>query len=71
MDKIKEIWDTFAKKHPTAAQFLVFFLVSNGVTVLQMLLMPMIKSLFGMTPLQGFYKDPIYRFFQNIMGGAV
>jgi len=51
MDKIKSIWGDFAKKHPTASQFLVFFIVSNGVTVLQMILMPMIKSLFGMTPL--------------------
>lgn len=51
MDKVKEMWGTFAGKHPTVAQFLVFFIVSNGVTVLQMILMPVIKSLFGMTSL--------------------
>ena len=44
-------WDCFSKKHPTAAQFLVFFIVSNGVTVLQMLLMPLVKYLFGFTAL--------------------
>ncbi len=153
------IWTKFKDNHPTIAQFLVFFVVSNGVTVLQMILMPLIKSIFGMTnlvdidfqvlrcgtvggspyyifdyakgaiteggggglayflaveitmaiaqiinfflqrnvtfksnssvakaamwyvlayiiisigaaALQGFYKDPIYNFFQNIMGGA-
>lgn len=33
------------------AQFVVFFVLSNGVTVLQILLMPLFKSLFGMTEL--------------------
>ena len=45
------VWKKFAGKYPTIAQFLVFFVVSNGVTVLQMILMPFIKSLFGMTNL--------------------
>ncbi len=44
-------WKNFAAKHPTVAQFLVFFVVSNGVTVLQMVLMPLIKAIFGMTNL--------------------
>lgn len=44
-------WKNFAAKHPTIAQFLVFFVVSNGVTVLQMILMPLIKYFFGMTNL--------------------
>ncbi|WP_394523811.1 hypothetical protein [Lacrimispora sp. JR3] len=48
---IKAGWKTFSHKHPTVAQFLVFFLVSNGVTVLQMVLMPVFRSLFGMTSL--------------------
>ena len=51
MNKIKEAWSSFAKKHPTWAQFLIFFIVSNGVTILQMALMPIIKNLFGMTSL--------------------
>jgi putative flippase GtrA len=44
-------WRRFKKKHPGIAQFLVFFMLSNGVTVLQMVLMPLIKGLFGMTAL--------------------
>lgn len=49
--KIKNIWRTFSEKHPTIAQFIVFFMVSNGVTVLQMIMMPVFKALFGMTSL--------------------
>lgn len=45
------MWKNFSKKHSAAAQFLIFFLVSNGVTVLQMILMPLIKYFFGMTSL--------------------
>lgn len=48
---IKAGWKSFSHKHPTAAQFIVFFLVSNGVTVLQMILMPVFRNLFGMTSL--------------------
>jgi putative flippase GtrA len=44
-------WKKFAEKHPTIAQFLVFFVVSNGVTILQMILMPLVKYLFGFTSL--------------------
>ena len=134
MNPIVAGWKRFAAKHETIAQFLVFFVVSNGVTVLQMIMMPVLKSIFGMTnlvdtgfqvlhcgsvggspyyvfdyaagsigsggggglayflaveitmliaqviayliisigaaALQGLYKDPIYRFFQNVMGSA-
>jgi putative flippase GtrA len=48
---IKTGWKKFSHKHPTVAQFLVFFLVSNGITVLQMFLMPAFRGLFGMTSL--------------------
>lgn len=48
---IVSFWKNFSAKHPTIAQFLIFFVVSNGVTVLQMLLMPLIKYFFGMTGL--------------------
>jgi len=44
-------WNTFKEKHPTAAQFIVFFIISNGVTVLQMIMMPLIKWAFGFTSL--------------------
>lgn len=44
-------WSTFKEKHPSIAQFIVFFIISNGVTVLQMIMMPLIKFLFGFTTL--------------------
>ncbi len=44
-------WGRFQEKHPSVAQFIVFFIISNGVTVLQMILMPLIKYLFGFTSL--------------------
>ncbi len=46
-----KIWNTFKEKHPTIAQFIIFFIVSNGVTVLQMILMPLFKYDFGFTSL--------------------
>ncbi|MFV0241846.1 MAG: hypothetical protein ACK5H4_17635 [Lacrimispora sphenoides] len=48
---IKAGWKAFAKNHPTRAQFLIFFRVSNGVTVLQMILMPVFRNMLGMTSL--------------------
>lgn len=51
MNPIVAGWKRFAAKHETIAQFLVFFVVSNGVTVLQMIMMPVLKSIFGMTNL--------------------
>ncbi|MGL4798438.1 MAG: hypothetical protein ACRDDX_07955 [Cellulosilyticaceae bacterium] len=44
-------WNSFSEKHPGLAQFLMFFIVSNGITVLQMVLMPALKFAFEMTPL--------------------
>lgn len=44
-------WAKFKTAHPGLAEFLVFFMVCNGVTVLQMILMPVLKSIFGLTPL--------------------
>lgn len=49
--EIKRIWGRFSEKHQGIAQFLVFFLISNGVTVLQMILMPLIKYIFSFTSL--------------------
>lgn len=48
---IKAGWNSCSEKHPAITQFIVFFIVSNGVTVLQMFLMPVFKDLFGMTSL--------------------
>ena len=45
----KQVWNHFKEKHPALVEFLMFFLISNGVTVLQMILMPFIKFLFGFT----------------------
>jgi beta-glucosidase len=41
----------FRFDHPGLTQFLVFFAVSNGVTLLQLALMPLFKALLGLTPL--------------------
>lgn len=46
-------WSNFKKKHPGGAQFLVFFLVSNGVTVMQLVMMPVLKGIFAGTSLVG------------------
>ena len=62
LDKIEElrlvqwyvrVWSDFKKNHPEIAQFLVFFIISNGITVLQMIMMPMFKAIFNLTPLVG------------------
>ncbi len=47
----KNIWIHFTQKHPGLVEFLMFFIISNGVTVLQMILMPLIKFMFGFTAL--------------------
>lgn len=44
-------WAKYKEKHPNIAQFLVFFMLSNGITVLQMILMPVFKGAFGHTAL--------------------
>ena len=47
----KNSWNKFKTKHPGFSQFLVFFFLSIGVTVLQLLLMPLLKAIFATTPL--------------------
>ena len=44
-------WRNFEEKRPGLAQFVMFFLVSNGVTVLQFIMMPFFKWLFSFTEL--------------------
>lgn len=51
LTRLRAAWRSFAEKRPGVAQFVVFFMLSNGITVLQLALMPMIKWLFGMTSL--------------------
>lgn len=48
---IANVWRRFEEKRPGTAQFLMFFLLSNGVTVLQLALMPIFRWIFGMTDL--------------------
>ncbi|HEY0218036.1 MAG TPA: GtrA family protein [Cellulomonas sp.] len=49
--RLRAAWRAFAEKRPGVAQFVVFFVLSNGITVLQLAMMPAIKWLFGMTSL--------------------
>ncbi|MDR0416538.1 MAG: hypothetical protein LBH76_04340 [Propionibacteriaceae bacterium] len=44
-------WRRFGEKHPTWRQFIVFFILSNGVTVLQLALMPVFRAIFATTRL--------------------
>ena len=46
-----KFWNDFKEKHPTTAQFLVFFILSNGITLLQVVLMPALKAAFAGTDL--------------------
>lgn len=50
-NKLFTLWINFSEKHPGTAQFLVFFILSNGITVLQMILMPVLKGIFENTSL--------------------
>lgn len=44
-------WHAFETKHHGIAEFIMFFVVCNAVTVLQLILMPVLKAVFGMTTL--------------------
>jgi putative flippase GtrA len=46
---VKGMWNHFKEKHPAISQFVVFFILSNGVTLFQMCLMPLLKSIFAAT----------------------
>ena len=49
--RLKAAWSRFAEARPGVAQFVVFFALSNGVTALQLALMPLAKWAFGKTDL--------------------
>ncbi len=53
MKAIANKWGDFERRYPTFAQFIVFFALSNGVTILQIILMPVFKEIFDMTNLIG------------------
>lgn len=63
--RIRQRWALFAATRPTLAQLVVFVVLNVGVTVLQLVLMPVSKALFGLTPLvdTGFQALPIGSFF--------
>lgn len=44
-------WGNFKVKHPTLAQFIVFFILSNGITILQMIMMPVLRNILQGTAL--------------------
>lgn len=49
--RMRASWGRWADKHPETARFLTFFILSNGVTVLQLILMPLLKAYFDTTSL--------------------
>jgi len=51
MKKIKGMWRNFKAKHIVLVEFIVFLIISIGVTLLQLVLMPLIKYLFEFTQL--------------------
>jgi putative flippase GtrA len=51
MDESMRMWNTYKERYPNLAQFFVFFLLSAGNTVLQLVLMPFIKLIFAQTSL--------------------
>jgi putative flippase GtrA len=50
-NRIRTAWATFAARRPSTAQFLVFFVLSNGITLLQLIMMPAFRALLGLTDL--------------------
>lgn len=48
---IRGKWEAFERRRPNVAQFAMFFLLSNGVTALQLALMPLLKVAFNHTSL--------------------
>lgn len=59
--RLRARWALFAATRQTLAQLIVFAVLNVGMTVLQLVLMPVAKALFGMTPLvdTGFQTLPI------------
>ncbi|WP_454049888.1 hypothetical protein [Cellulomonas sp. Marseille-Q8402] len=49
--RIRSAWQRFAENRPGVAELVVFTLISQGMTVLQLALMPVFKWVFNQTPL--------------------
>lgn len=58
---IVRAWKRFEERRPGAAEFTMFFIISNGMTVLQLALMPIFKAIFNRTSLvdMGFQVWPV------------
>lgn len=62
-------WHAYKEKHPNIAQFLIFFLLSNSVTVLQIVMMPVLRNVFAETQLI-FTDFQIWQIGQEVDGSA-
>jgi hypothetical protein len=51
LGRIRSAWQRFEEKRPAVAQLLLFTVISQGMTVLQLALMPLFKWVFNRTPL--------------------
>lgn len=49
--KVRAWWRAYSLRRPGLSQFIMFILISQGMTVLQLVLMPVFKWIFGMTSL--------------------
>jgi len=49
------MWSSFKTNYPTISQFIVFFIISNGVTLLQLIMMPALRMAFAGTALTETY----------------
>ncbi|MDF2513258.1 MAG: hypothetical protein K0S04_3124 [Herbinix sp.] len=43
--RLKNLWQSFQQKHPSLTEFIVFFVLSNVITVIQLVLMPILKGM--------------------------
>ncbi|MBH5319440.1 hypothetical protein I6N90_16715 [Paenibacillus sp. GSMTC-2017] len=60
-------WNKQKELHPGITQFLVFFILSAGITVLQLILMPLIKLIFEQTSLLSI-SFQVFQLGQNVDG---
>ncbi|MBB1514561.1 hypothetical protein H5398_01010 [Tessaracoccus sp. MC1679] len=51
LTKIRAMWAGYSERHPELSKFLMFFILSNGITVLQIVIMPVFRGIFGRTSL--------------------
>ncbi len=49
--KVRTMWSRFSERRPELSKFLMFFILSNGVTVLQIVVMPVFRAIFARTSL--------------------